>query len=114
MLSGALARAGRNVLHVDARTEYGADDASVPLDALAARLVDPPAAADDNVEPDALPLRSAVSGGAVRTRRSLDARVARRSVVDLWPRALFARSPAVALLVRAGVNRYVEFKWFVF
>jgi RAB protein geranylgeranyltransferase component A len=119
MLSGALARAGRSVVHVDPHDHYGCDDASFSVDQFVARFCGTPSAAECSPGNDAesLPLADSASGGvrdvSVRVdddAAPLSAAQLRRCIVDLWPRLLFARSPMIDALVRSGVNRYLEFK----
>jgi RAB protein geranylgeranyltransferase component A len=121
MLSGALARAGRSVVHVDPHDHYGCDDASFTVDQFVARFCGAPAeaecaAASPVDDAEWLPLADIASGCvrdvSVRVDEAapLTAAQLRRCIVDLWPRLLFARSPMIDALVRSGVNRYLEFK----
>jgi len=120
VLSAALARIGKRVLHVDAHDFYGGACCTFSLLQLASTL----AAAAAPPLPTTAPLQAllrlrregwtgvrdaeVVVGAGDALRRVVGG--GRRHGADLTPALLLSAGPTVALLVRSGVSRYLEFR----
>mmetsp|Transcript_27116 Transcript_27116/g.75795 ORF Transcript_27116/g.75795 Transcript_27116/m.75795 type:complete len:580 (+) Transcript_27116:28-1767(+) len=100
LVSGALAREGKRVLHLDRREHYGAEVASLHLDGLVHELKEGSAGECPSFEDVELLDAAGLPPG----HRSRD------FSLDLTPRGVFAVSPLIDALLHSGITSYVDFK----
>ncbi|OQR92632.1 rab proteins geranylgeranyltransferase component A [Achlya hypogyna] len=109
IVAGALARAGKKVLHLDTNDYYGSNYASLTFDQfqdwMAAPLREPsPSSAD------VVPLTSSFHCSKLHEARADDFTPRSTSFsIDVHPKVLLSSSPLVDVLVHSGVGRYLDF-----
>eukprot|EP00741_Cyanophora_paradoxa_P002447 tig00000076_g2372.t1 len=130
LLAGALAQAGKKVLHLEPAGWYGQLDASLDVQQL--QKVSGIASSDDSASDDELPAPDAAAAGAqpdvervpIAEPLATSAAVLRDAAVpalpvgldqraftfDLMPRLIFATGAMVDALIRSNVSSYVDFR----
>lgn len=117
ILAAALARVGKAVLHLDKETFYGTQEGSFILNDLLNHHPQVPSEPAETTQDDAGNSVVSIPSGSILMSNpcfSLEGPVppatSRKFCIDLSPKLIWSVSPVTDLLVRAGVNRYLEFK----
>eukprot|EP01124_Arcella_intermedia_P032206 TRINITY_DN7468_c0_g2_i3.p1 TRINITY_DN7468_c0_g2~~TRINITY_DN7468_c0_g2_i3.p1 ORF type:complete len:214 (+),score=52.67 TRINITY_DN7468_c0_g2_i3:11-652(+) len=121
ILAGALARAGKSVLHLDRSTNYGSHYTSFTINDLLAFLEEQSTSAP--LAPTPLDTSKSIEVKSYSafltniliessdTKDKLFPRTEQRKYsIDLFPCLLWSQGPFIDLIIRSGVSRYLEFK----
>ena len=97
IIAGALARAGKKVLHLDSNEYYGEQDATHDLVSFIEAL-EHSAATDGYVQSVKMVNQDAIDEAKSESRKY---------ALDVTPKLLLSSGPLVELLVRSGVAKYM-------
>ncbi|XP_051134560.1 rab escort protein 1 [Andrographis paniculata] len=119
IVAGAASAAGKTVLHLDPNPFYGTHYSSFPLNDLVSFLQSgsqivpqsPPFQTSDEYDSNPLLVRSMYSDLEISSYSSEPTDCSRKFNVDLaGPRVFLCSDSMIALILKTGINQYMEFK----